>query len=219
MPGRQGFRQLAADVAAPRDQDLVIRGLRGVEGTDEMRQGLAGGEEKDLIQGLDHRRRPGDDDLSAAINGHQPAGQAGDELGQAAQGLSGHRATRLDPDHRQLGATIDKIEDLQASGLIDQVGDRLGDQALRTDDMVDGNGPGREELGMGQVVGVADPRQAGGGLEEQVGKLTGDHVGLVAVGDRQHQIGLLDPGLDQHVGVGGMADDRAQIEAFLKQLQ
>ena len=72
---------------------------------------------------------------------------------------------------------------------------------------------------MGQVVGIADPRQAGGGFEQDLGELTGDHVGLVTVGDRQDQIGLFDAGLDQHVGVGGMAVDGAQIEPFLEQLQ
>jgi len=170
VPWRQTFRQLLADIATPRDQDLVIRGLRGVEGADERGERLASGEEEDLILLFDHRRRPRDDDLTAAIDGHQPTGAAGNLLGKLTQGLSRHPAARLDPDHRQLNTTADEVDDLQASRLINQVCDRLGDQEFRADDMVDGDGPEREEFRMGQVMGIAYPRQPRWRLEQDMGQ-------------------------------------------------
>ncbi len=52
-----------------------------------------------------------------------------------------------------------------------------------------------------------------------MGNLAGDHVYLIAVGDGQYHVRILDTGLLQHVGVRGMARDGADVTAFLERRQ
>jgi hypothetical protein len=45
--------------------------------------------------------------------------------------------------------------------------------------------------------------------------LAGNEIGLIALRDRDQQIGVLQPGTGQHRGIGRIADHRLQVEAIL----
>ncbi len=115
--------------------------------------------------------------------------------------------------------TIKKVEDLQATRLLDQMKNENGHQLFGANDIVDRDGLGREEFGVGEIVGVSYPRQPRGGAKQGIGEMAGDHVGLVTVGDGQDEIGVLDTRLDQYLRVSGITRDRAQVETFLEELQ
>jgi hypothetical protein len=64
---------------------------------------------------------------------------------------------------------------------------------------------------IGRALG-ADAGDLGGHVEQRVGDLAGHHVDLVVEGDGDDHLGLLGAGLGQHVGVGAMADEAADVE-------
>ena len=51
---------------------------------------------------------------------------------------------------------------------------------------------------------------------ERIRDLTGDHVGLVRVGQRNDDVGVVRAGALQNLRVRGVADDRANVEAILE---
>ena len=53
-------------------------------------------------------------------------------------------------------------------------------------------------------------------MVQRVRDLAGDEVGLVTVGQGDDDIGIIRPGAVQDVGIGGMADHRANVEAILQ---
>ncbi|MNO76857.1 hypothetical protein D3C76_679430 [compost metagenome] len=67
-----------------------------------------------------------------------------------------------------------------------------------------------------QIGGGADPRHLVRGVEQGVGHLTGDHVGLVTVGDRHQHVRILGPRLAQHPGVGAVTVHHPQVELVLQ---
>jgi hypothetical protein len=103
--------------------------------------------------------------------------------------------------------------------MLDQASQVIRDRLLRADQDVNRDGLLREQLRVDQVFRGADARYLGRDVKQAVGDLAGHHVGLIAVGDREHHVCVFGPGLLQHIGVGRMADDGAQIEALLQLLQ
>ena len=65
----------------------------------------------------------------------------------------------------------------------------------------------------------AYPRDPGRGIEQVPGHLAGDHVGLVAVGDREQHVRVLGPGAAQHVRVRREAGQGPEIEVLLEVTQ
>ena len=53
-------------------------------------------------------------------------------------------------------------------------------------------------------------------MEARVGDLAGHHVGLVGVGQCHNDVGVLRASTLEHIGIGGMADDRANVETVLQ---
>jgi hypothetical protein len=77
--------------------------------------------------------------------------------------------------------------------------DVVGDQLFRADQHVDRQGVVLEQpIAVGDVAAGPDPGDLGRGVEQGVGDLAGDHVGLVAVGQRDQHVGVGDPGLLQY---------------------
>ena len=73
-----------------------------------------------------------------------------------------------------------------------------------------------EQIGFGEVLGTSHPGNFGRGVKKCVSHLTGEHVGLVTVGDGQQHIGIFGPGPFQDVGVGPVTEHGAKIEMVLQ---
>ena len=87
------------------------------------------------------------------------------------------------------------------------------------DGEIDGERVAREELAVPEVLGGAHPRDLRRGAEHGMGDLARDHVGLVAAGHRQHEVGVLGPRVGEDVGMGGMSADGADVEVVLERTQ
>ena len=63
-----------------------------------------------------------------------------------------------------------------------------------------------------QVALGADARDLGRHIEQRVRDLAGDHVDLVVEGHGDDHVGLLHAGLGEHLGVGAVTDEAADVE-------
>ena len=70
-----------------------------------------------------------------------------------------------------------------------------------------------------EVLGLADARDLGRGLEDRVGDLARDDVDLVRVRHRDHEVGVLGAGGEERRGMGRVAGHRADVEAVLQLAQ
>ncbi len=128
-------------------------------------------------------------------------------------------ATSLD---RPLG----ELQYLQGAGVFDQPGNVLGHQVFRADQNINGEAPQAvqilflislvEQFWFCQVGVGPDPADGGGGFVQQLGDLAGHHVGFIAVGDRNHHVGVFGAGIFQDGGVRGPAVHGADIQPVLQ---
>ncbi len=158
--------------------------------------------------------------LAFPVNGRYPGVAAVRQvLLERFELLSDQQTAGVGLGRNQLHAAVGKIQYLQCTGVFDQPGDVLGDQLFRADQHVDrGMLPGKKLRIVG-VGGRANPRHPGRGVEQRVGHLAGDHVDLIRVGHRDDQVGILDACTDQHLGMGGMTVNAADIERILQRLE
>ncbi len=56
-------------------------------------------------------------------------------------------------------------------------------------------------------------------MKQRIGHLARDHVGLVCVGQGDNDIGVIRTGAIEHLGIGGMPDDGANVEPVLQLAQ
>ena len=124
-------------------------------------------------------------------------------------GLGGH----------QLRAPIGKIQHLQSTGVFNQPGDVFCHQPFRADQHINRTMFAVEQLGILGVVRRTDPGNSGGCVIQGVGDLAGRHIDLVAVGQRDNEVGVLDTGPDQDLGVRGVTDHAPDIQAVLQHFQ
>ena len=73
-----------------------------------------------------------------------------------------------------------------------------------------------QAIPLGQIGWRADPCHLVRGVEQGVGHLTGDHVGLVTVGDGDQHVGILSTRFAQHLGVGAVTVDHPQVKLVLQ---
>ena len=119
-------------------------------------------------------------------------------------------ATRLTPRRE-----LENLQRLGNSSSFDVVGEHL----LGANRGIDGKVLRRENLGMGEVITGAYASDLGRNVEHRRGQLARDHVGLVALGDREDEIRIARAGLLENRGMGGVADEGSQIEPVLEGLQ
>ena len=109
-----------------------------------------------------------------------------------------------------------EIEHLGCTGIEYQLLDVFADELLRADSHVD-----RYRVLREQVVGAHVFRRANAGdlrrrVEQRVGDLAGDHVGLVGVGQRDDDVRIVRAGAAQNFRIGGVADHGADVETVLQ---
>ena len=112
-----------------------------------------------------------------------------------------------------------EVEHLEGARVVEQPFDVFGDKLFGADQHVDGQTALVEQLGMAMVLVGAHPGDLARGVKERPGHLTGHHVGLVVVGDGDEHLGIVATGLFEHLGMGGVAADGAQVEAVLEGLE
>ncbi len=109
-----------------------------------------------------------------------------------------------------------KVEHLRGTGIQDQLLHVLAHQLLGADSDIDRNRILREQLHGVHVLGGANSGNLGRGVEQRVRDLAGDHVDLVHVRQGDDDVGVVGAGTVEHLRIGRMADDGADIKPVLE---
>jgi len=178
-----------------------------------------GGNEEHLVIGFDHRIALRHDRPVAAEDRRHAGIHVGHVLTQLAQLLADQRAAVVGAHRHQLRLALGEVDNLQGAGVFDQALDVVGHHLFRADQYVDRDRLVVEQAAARQVGGFAHSGDFGRGVEQGIGHLAGDHVDLVAVGDRYQHVGIVGTGLAQHGGEGAATDNGADIQAVAQVAQ
>ena len=171
-----------------------------------------GGDEEDFVVSLDHGIALGQDGPVAAEDRRHTGVDVRHVGAQLAQLLAHQRSAVVGAHCHQLGFALGKVEHLQGAGVFDQALDIVGHHLLRADQHVHRDGVVVEQVVAGQVGRFAHPGDFARRVEQRVGHLTGEHVGLVAAGYRNQHVGVIRAGLAQHGGERTTADHGTDIQ-------
>ena len=222
------LRKTQPDVAAAGDHDAPHRFLALAHLAHHQADVLGGGEEEHLVAGLDH---------GVALRAQAPPGPVDRDharvdvrkvLADVAQLLSDQQPALHGAHSYQPDAAAREVDDLQRTWIADQAPDVRGDQLLGTDVHVDGEAAavGRrsvrrryEEIGAAREVRGTDARNARRRAVERPRHVAGDHVDLVAVGQRDQHVGARGAGLLERAWARGIAAYGAYVEPVLQVAQ
>ena len=141
-------------------------------------------------------------------------------LAQRRQRLPDQQAALDRPHADQPHVAVGEVDDLQRAGVLDQLLDVVGDQLLGADPGVDREADVlREQVRAGGIGRAADAGDLGRSLEQGPGHVARDHVDLVAVGQRDQQVGVGAAGRLEHRGARGVAADGADVQPVLQLAQ
>ena len=202
-----------ADVAAAGDQDALVVVLQPAQFAHHRADIVLGGDEEDLVVRFDHRVAFRNDGAAATENGGHPGVHIGHVPAQFAQLVAHQRPAVIGAYRHQLHPATGKVHYLEGAGVLDEPLDVVGDHLLGADDHIDGQGVFIEQLVRpAGVVGGTDAGDFRGGAEQGVGHLTGDHVHLVGVGDRDQHVRVFGAGILEHRRVTAHAMHGADIQ-------
>ncbi|MNP13738.1 hypothetical protein D3C76_1060310 [compost metagenome] len=109
---------------------------------------------------------------------------------------------------------------MQRTRVFDQPTHVVGHQLLGGDQVIHRHGFRQEQpIPLHQIGRGANARHLVRGVEQGVGHLAGDHVGLVAVGYRHQHVGVVGAGLAQHGRERGAALDGTDVQAVAEVAQ
>jgi hypothetical protein len=214
---RQGEAQ--ADVAPAGDHQALHRLVHLAQLAHHLPDVLGVGDAEHLVAGLHDGVAVGDDRLVAAEDRRHARVDVGQMLAHVLQGKAHERPALHRPHRHHRHAAAREIEDLQRLGELDQPRDRLGDDVLGADRVVDREALVGQELGAREDAARAHARDPRGHVEQHLAHLARRQVGLVGLRDRDQEVGVLDAGLDQRARMRREADDRAQVEPVLEVLE
>ena len=209
-------RQAYADIAAAGDDDAPHRVFEPAHFAHEHADVLAGGDEEDLVAFLDDGVALGQHRLAVAIDCRDACLGVRYVVLKCRDALADEQAVAVRAHADQPHPAVGEVQHLRGTRIQDQLLDVLADQLLRADAHVDRHRVLGKQAFRDHVVGGADARDLGWRVKQRVGDLAGDHVGFVAVGQRDDDIGIVGAGAAQDVGVRGVADDGADIEPVLQ---
>ena len=172
------------------------------------------GDEIDLVPGQHLIVRRRHQRGVAAVYPHHHDIQVREDAGELAQRRVDHRAViaaaQRDGPHHAVG----ERDGIGGAGHQQAAHDRPRDLHLGRDDHVDRHvvpaeqiGPDLLQIGLGAYAG-----DLGRHLEQRMRDLAGHHVDLVGLGDRDDHVAVAGRRTLQHIGMGGEADQRADIE-------
>ena len=212
-------REIEADVAAARDHDLARRIVELAHLAQHGTGVLARREEEHLVAFLDDGVAVGDDAFAAAVDRDHAAFDVRDVLRQVAQRMADERAAAIGARRDEPHSAVGELEHLQRAGEPDQLRDVVGDERRRADRDVDGYAAGAEQRLVGDQRTGANARDSRRRAEQRQRDLAGEHVDLVAARERDQHVGVARAGPLEHVGMRGVADDRAHVEPVLQLAQ
>ena len=178
-----------------------------------------GGDEEHFVVSFDHGIAMRLDRPVATEDRRHPGVDVGHVCADLAQLLADQGAAIVGLDRYQLRLAFGEVDHLQRAGVLDQALDVVGHHLLGADQHVDRNVVVVEQLFAGEVGRLTHPGDLGRGMEQRIGDLAGDHVGLVAVGDRYQHVGVIGAGLAQDRWQRATALYGADIEAIAEVAQ
>ncbi len=119
-------------------------------------------------------------------------------------------------DCYQLRTTAREVEHLQCTRMFDQMIKVLGDQRFGADNVIHRNRILGKQARTLQILGRTNSRNLGRGMKYGRSHLAGNHIDLVAVGQRDNHIGIISAGLFEQTWVGAITANSAQIESLLQ---
>ena len=120
------------------------------------------------------------------------------------------------PDTYQPYPSVGEFEDLERTGIMDQVLDILGDQLFRAEPHIHRRSFRSEQFGRIEVFGRSNSSNLCIDAELRIRDLTSHHVDLVAVCQRDDHIGVSSARSLEYIRVACVADNRAYVEAILE---
>ena len=176
-----------------------------------------GGDEEHLVIRFDDGGALGADGAALAEDGGHPGLDVRHVIPQGGEGIAHQRAAVVGLDGHQTHLATSKVNYLQRARILDEATHIVGHQLLGGDQVIYRHGFRQEQaIPFHQIGGGADASHLVRGVEQGVGHLTGDHVGLVTVGDCDQHVRILGPRLAQHPGVGAVAVHHPQVELVLQ---
>ena len=212
----QRLREAHANVAATRNDNATHRVFEAPHLAHEHADVLAVGDEEHLVVFLDDRVAVREHRFALAVNRRDTGLRIRDVILERRDALSHEQAVAVSLYTDEADAAIREIEDLCRAGIENELFDKAANQLLGTDAHVDRDRVLREQLVRIHVLGGADTRDLGRRAELRVRDLAGHHVGFVGVRQRDDDVRIGGSGTLEHLGIRGVADDGANIEAILK---
>ena len=213
------LRQPHADMPAPGDQDAAAGQRQLAELRGEAADLIRDGHEEHIVVRFDDRRPVDGDRCLPPVHGDHPERHARQAVGEAADRSTDRRASGGRADLHQNRPPAGELADLDRRRVLDQQPDVAGDELFRADHHVDRYPALLEQRRIGEVIGRPDARDQRRHPEQRVGDLAGEHVGLVAVGRREQQVGVAGAGFLQHPRARRRTDHRPDIELLLERLK
>ena len=130
--------------------------------------------------------------------------------------LSYQRAAVVGLHSHQLHPTIGKVEHLQRAREFQQPTNVLRHHLLGRNQNINRKGIRRKQIGLFQVSVGANTGDFARRAKQGVRHLTGDHVGLVGVGDRHQHVGIVGTGVTQYMGKRAMPEHGFYVDAILQ---
>src|ERR1700676_210216 len=216
IPVLQFARQAYADVAAARNDHAARGRFFAAQLLHDHANILARGEEKYLVAILDDRVALRLDALAGPIDGGAPRVRRGNVLAQGTQRLT-HQGTALQGTNaHQAHPAIGEIQHLQSPGISDQTCHVLGHQLFGADPDIHRNRVLAEQPVPFGEVGRAHTRNLLRRAVQGPRNMAGQHVDLVAVGQRDENIGGGDTRGLQDARARRIAVHRANVESILQ---
>ena len=208
-----------ANIAATSDDNATHGIFKAAHLTHENANVFTIGDEKDFIVLLDDRISVGKYRLALTINSSDTSFGVRNVFFQRGDTLTDKKPVAIRPGANQPYSTAGEVQNLRCARIKDQLLDVLTNQLLRADTHINGNGVLREQVFGVHVFRRANTSDLGRRVKQGVSHLARDHVRFVGVGQRDNDIRIVGTCPIQNVGVRGMTDHGANIQAILQLAQ
>ena len=155
-------------------------------------------EKKNDVFTAQHRRTFGDDDIIAAIDGHDASFHFTENRWQMCQRLAIHRCPLLHGNTNHAHLASGKVDNLHGTGMFNDALNMFGDKLLRTDNDIDWNIIVIEKVLLTHVFHRTDPRNLGRRSKQGISNLYRNNIRFIGVGCRDDHIDIFSAGISQH---------------------
>ena len=212
----EGKRQAHADISAAGDDDPAHRVLQLAHFTHENPDILACGDEEDLVIFFNDGIAVELQRLSVTVDGGNTGLGIGYVFFQRRNLLANQQAVTIGTCADQSYPPAGKFQYLHRARIQNELFDILADQLLRADAHIDRDCILFEQLPGAHVFSRPDARDLGRCVIQGIRDLTGNHVGLIHIGQRDDDIGVICACALENVRIGGVTDNRSNIEPILQ---